>query len=68
VSYLPAPAPGDDPDDAGLPHLEVGVASVGVVAAPDGDADGEGEGEGGGKGVLRDSEDGAGGGKAKVPQ
>ncbi|KAJ7364522.1 hypothetical protein DFH08DRAFT_1016937 [Mycena albidolilacea] len=48
----------------GLPHLEVGVASVGVVAAPDR----EGEGRGGGKGVPRDSEDRDGGGKAKVLQ
>ncbi|KAJ7865590.1 hypothetical protein B0H14DRAFT_3598668 [Mycena olivaceomarginata] len=68
VSYLPTPVPGDDPDNTGLPHLEVGVVSVGVVTAPDGDTDREGEGEGSSKGVLHDSEDGDGGGKAKAPQ
>ncbi|KAF7354706.1 hypothetical protein MSAN_01384300 [Mycena sanguinolenta] len=46
-AYLPPP---DDDDEVGLPHLEMGVASVGVVAAHE---DGDGTKE-----PPRDSEDG----------
>ncbi|KAJ6473278.1 hypothetical protein C8R45DRAFT_410484 [Mycena sanguinolenta] len=45
-------SPPDDDDEVGLPHLEMGVASVGVVAAHE-DCDGDGAKE-----PMRDSEDG----------
>ncbi|KAF7343210.1 hypothetical protein MVEN_01752200 [Mycena venus] len=48
--YLPPPAPGDDPDEVPLPHLEVGVASVGVVAGHEEEEDGARDSEDDGKG------------------
>ncbi|KAK6974322.1 hypothetical protein R3P38DRAFT_3239625 [Favolaschia claudopus] len=47
--YLPPLAPGDDPEGVGLPYLEVGVASVGVVSVEEGEDDGAAAESGGGE-------------------
>ncbi|KAK7042658.1 hypothetical protein R3P38DRAFT_2891606 [Favolaschia claudopus] len=53
--YLPPLAPGDDPEDVGLPYLEVGVASVGVVSVEEGEEDdGVAAGSGGGEDKRED--------------